>query len=356
MPADIGPTDIAVVGFAQMPAVRRSVETEVQMLVPVITEAITMAGIDRREIGFTCSGSCDYLTGGPFAFVQNLEAAGAWPPIAESHVEMDGAWALYEAWVRLLHGDIDTALVFGSGKSSASEPLDLWPQQLDPYHLAPLGVDPASLAGLQAQAVLDAGRATERDLAEVVARSRRNALANPHAQLRGEVDVDALLAEPYVRQPLRRHDLGPISDGAAALVLARGERARQLCERPAWIRGIDHRTEPHLPGLRDLTTSASTALAARKAGYDGGPLDVAELHAPFSVQEVVLAQSLGLPEGTDVNPSGGALAANIVMAAGLIRIIEASARIMDGSADRALAHATNGQLLQHNLACLLEGS
>ena len=66
MAAEIGPTDIAVVGFAQSPALRRSVETEVQMLVPVITEAITMAGIDRREIGFTCSGSCDYLIGRPF--------------------------------------------------------------------------------------------------------------------------------------------------------------------------------------------------------------------------------------------------------------------------------------------------
>jgi acetyl-CoA acetyltransferase len=356
MASDFGPDDIAVVGFAQSPAERRSDLTEVQMLVPVITDALASAGLDRRDVGFTCSGSCDYLTGGPFAFVQNLEATGAWPPIAESHVEMDGAWALYEAWVHLRLGHVDTALVFGSGKSSASEPLDLWPQQLDPYHLAPLGVDPAALAGIQAQALIASGRATERDLAEVVARSRRNAVGNPYAQLRGEVDVDALLAEPYLRQPLRRHDLGPISDGAAALVLARGDKARELCERPAWIRGIDHRTEPHMPGLRDLTTSSSTALAARKAGYDGGPLDVAELHAPYSVQEVVLAQSLGLPESTAINPSGGALAANVVMAAGLTRIIEAAARIVDGSADRALAHATNGQLLQHNLVCLLEGS
>ncbi|MBI2709241.1 MAG: thiolase domain-containing protein [Actinobacteria bacterium] len=348
-------TDIAVVGWAQTPAVRRSPSTEVQLLVPTITDAIAMAGLDRREIGFTCSGSCDYLTGGPFAFVQNLEASGAWPPIAESHVEMDGAWALYEAWVRLQHGDIDTALVFSSGKSSASEPMELWPHQLDPYYLAPLGVDPASLAGLQARALLDAGKATERDFAEVVARSRRNGRANPNAQLTGEADVDALLAEPYLREPLRRHDLPPIGDGAAALVLARGARARELCARPAWIRGIDHRIEPHQPGMRDLTTSTSAALAARKAGYDGGPLDLAELHAPFSPQEIVLRQSLGLPEGTEVNPSGGALAANVVMVAGLARVIEAAARIVDGGADRALAHATNGQLLQHNLVCVLEG-
>jgi acetyl-CoA acetyltransferase len=269
---------------------------------------------------------------------------------------MDGAWALYEAWVRIQHGDIDTALVFGSGKSSPSRPYEVWPQQLDPYYLAPLGVDPVSLAGLQARALLDAGKATERDFADVVARSRAAAVDNPNAQLRGDVSVDALLAEPYVRAPLRRHDLPPISDGAAAVVLARGDRARSLCERPAWIRGIDHRIEVHQPGMRDLTASASTTLAARKAGYDGGPVDVAEISATFSPQEPILRDALGLPAGTTVNPSGGPLAANPVMATGLVRIIEVAQRIAGGAADRGIAHATGGQVLQHNLVCVMEAS
>ncbi len=350
-----GTSDIAVVGFAQTPSARRVRESEVQMLVPTVAAALERAGLDRREVGFTCAGSCDYLTGGPFAFVSNLEAAGAWPPISESHVEMDGAWALYEAWVRLQHGDIDTALVFGSGKSSPSNPAEMWAQQLDPYYLAPLGVDPVSLAGLQARVLLDRGKATERDFAEVVARSRSNALRNPNAQVRGETNVDELLQQPYVRAPLRRHDLPPISDAAVAVVLARGDRARSLCERPAWIRGLDHRIEVHQPGMRDLATSPSTTLAARKAGYDGGPLDVAELSATFSPQELILRESLGLPAGTSVNPSGGPLAANPVMATGLIRIVEVAQRIIGGSADRGLAHATGGQVLQHNLVCVMEG-
>lgn len=350
-----GDSDIAVIGYAQSPSVRDAPESEVQLLIPVVAEAIEMAGIERRDIGFTCAGSCDYLTGGPFAFVSNLEAAGAWPPISESHVEADGAWAMYEAWVRLLEGDIDLALAFGSGKSSPSNPAEVWAQQLDPYYLAPLGVDPVSLAGMQAQALLDAGRATERDFAEVVASSRRNAKSNPNAQLSGDFDADSLLAEPYFRQPLRKHDLPPISDAAVAVVMARGDRARALCERPAWIRGMDHRVEPHQPGLRDITRSASTGLAARKAGYDGGPLEAVELCSTFSPQEVILRDELGLAPGTNVNPSGGPLAGNPVMAVGLLRIVEAAARIMSGQAGRALAHATSGPLLQQNLVCLMEG-
>jgi acetyl-CoA acetyltransferase len=347
--------DIAIVGYAQSPSRRAAELSEVQLLIPTVAGAIEMAGIDRRQIGFTCAGSCDYLTGGPFAFVTNLDAAGAWPPISESHVEADGAWALYEAWVRLHEDDIDIALAFGSGKSSPCDPAELWAQQLDPYYLAPLGVDPVSLAGIQARALLDAGKATERDFAEVVARSRRHAKSNPNAQLSGDVDIEALLAEPYFRAPLRKHDVPPISDAAVAVVLARGDKARELCARPAWIRGMDHRIEAHQPGVRDITSSASTTLAARKAGFDGGPLDVVELSSTFSPQEIVLRNALGIAPGAHVNPSGGPLAANPVMAVGLIRIAEAAARIIDGSANRALAHATSGPLLQQNLVCLLEG-
>lgn len=348
-------SDIAIVGYAQTPSVRDADRSEVQLLVPTVSAAIEMAGIDRREIGFTCAGSCDYLTGGPFAFVSNLEAAGAWPPISESHVEADGAWAMYEAWMRLLEGDIDVALAFGSGKSSPSDPAEVWAQQLDPYYLAPLGVDPVSLAAIQANALVNAGKATERGFAEVVSRSRHNAVGNPNSQLSGDVGVEALLNEPYFRTPLRKHDLPPISDGAVAVIMARGDKARSLCERPAWIRGIDHRIEPHQPGMRDITSSASTTLAARKAGYDGGPLDVVEVCSTFSPQEVILRDALGLGPNANVNPSGGSLAANPIMAVGLVRIVEAAARIIDGSARTALAHATSGPLLQQNLVCLLEG-
>lgn len=348
-------SDIAVVGYAQTPSVRVAPESEVQLLVPTVAEALQRANLDRRDVGFTCAGSCDYLTGGPFAFVSNLEAAGAWPPISESHVEMDGAWAMYEAWVRLQHGDIDTALVFGSGKSSPSRPAEVWAQQLDPYYLAPLGVDPVTLAALQARQLIDKKKATEADFAEIAARSRRHALDNPNAQVRGDASATDLLQEPYVRAPLRKHDLPPISDAAVALVMARGDKARALCARPAWIRGFDHRIEVHQPGMRDLTVSPSTTLAARKAGYDGGPLDVAELSATFSPQEIILRDALGLPPDTHVNPSGGPLAANPVMATGLIRVVEVAQRIISGAANRGLAHATGGQVLQHNLVCVMEG-
>src|SRR5437868_15069204 len=152
--------DVAIVSFAEYTAPRTD-KDDVEMLLPVITEAVERSGIPRREIGFTVSGSCDYLGGRPFSFVMAIDAIGAWPPIEESHVEMDGAFALYEAWVRLQHGDIDAALVYAFGKSSQGDLPDVMVQQLDPYYVAPLWPDSISLAALQARALLDSEKATE---------------------------------------------------------------------------------------------------------------------------------------------------------------------------------------------------
>ena len=348
--------DVAVIAFAQAPNVRRDAEhNEVEILSPVVREVVERSGIAKADIGFTCSGSSDYLAGQPFSFVTALDAVGPWPPIRESHVEMDGAWALYEAWVRLQHGDIDSALVYAFGKSSPGNVREMLALQLDPYYVAPLWPDAVDIAALQARALLDSGTFTERDFAAVAACNRASAKDNPNAQLSGDFDIDALVAEDYVVSPLRKHDCPPITDGAAAVVMAAGDLASKVCERPAWIRGIDHRIDAHSLGVRDLTTSPSTTLAAKKAGLNGD-VEIAELHAPFSHQELILRRALDLSESVSINPSGGALAANPVMVTGLIRIGEAARRLIDGEAKHALAHATSGPCLQQNLVCVMEAA
>jgi len=353
---------VAVVAFAQSKNVRREDHrNEVEMLMPVVGEVFAKVGLTKDDMGFVCSGSSDYLVGAPFSFVMALDAVGAWPPLRESHVEMDGAWALYEAWTLLQEGDLDTALVYSFGRSSPSQLHKVLSLQLDPYYVAPLWPDPVALAALQAQALIDAGVASEADFAEVAARSRRDAMANPNAQVTGDRSAEELLGDDYVVAPLRRHTLPPISDGCAAIILAAGNRARDLCDRPAWITGIDHRIETHQLGARDLTVSPSTTKAAEVAGVASGSggsprVELAELHAPFASQEIILRRALHLGDAVAVNPSGGALAANALMVAGLTRIGEAAQRIMDGSANSALAHATSGPCLQQNLVCALHAN
>lgn len=350
--------DVAVVSFAQSDCMRDAgASNEVELIMPVVREALAGAGLSSvQDVDFTCSGSCDYLQGASFAFVAGVDALGAVPPIRESHVEMDAAWALYEAWLKIQTGQADSALIYGFAKSSPGELPTVLSLQLDPYYLAPLWVDSISLAALQARALLDAGTLSERDMAAVVARSRANAKGNPRAQLKGDVDIEQLLAEPAFVDPLRRHDCCPISDGAAAMVIATVEQAQAWGKPYAVIRGIDHRIETHHLGLRDLARASSVELAAERAGVHDGPIEVAELYAPFSHQEVLLAQALGLGDDVVINPSGGVLAGHLMMAAGLARIGEVAMRIIAGEFRRGVAHATSGPCLQQNLIAVLEGA
>jgi acetyl-CoA acetyltransferase len=348
--------DVALVAFAQSPLVRRQADfDEPRMIMPVVREVYRQSGLDRSEIDFVCSGSADYLAGQSFAFIRGLDGVGAWPPLSESHVEMDGAWALYEAWMMLQIGHADTALVYGFGRPSAGDMREVLTVELDPYYLAPTGVDCISTAALQARALLEHSDYTERDMAEVAARSRRRALSNPNAQVRKDVTADDILAEPYWVDPLRKSDCPPITDGAAAVILAAGDRARDLCERPGWIRGMDNRIETHYLGTRSLATSPSTETAGKAVGSHDG-IEVAELSSTFTHQELILKDALHLPSATEINPSGGPLAANPLMAVGLIRMGEAFDQIRNNGRRRVLAHATSGHCLQQNLVCVLEGA
>ncbi|BDB45235.1 MULTISPECIES: thiolase domain-containing protein [Mycobacterium] len=348
--------NVAVVGFAHAPHVRRTDGTTngVEMLMPCFAQLYQDLGITKSDIGFWCSGSSDYLAGRAFSFISAIDSIGAMPPINESHVEMDAAWALYEAYIKILTGEVQTALVYGFGKSSAGILRQILTRQTDPYTVAPLWPDSVSLAGLQARVGLDSGKWTAEQMAQVAldsfAQSERNDSVQPAES------IDELLSRPFFNDPLRRHDIAPITDGAAAIVLAAGDRARELRENPAWITGIEHRIETPALGLRsDLTVSASTAASAKAAKNGNDAIEVAEIHAPFTHQHLILTEAIGLTDSTKVNPSGGALAANPMFVAGLERIGFAAQHIWNGSAGRVLAHATSGPALQQNLVAVMEG-
>ena len=300
--------DVAVIAYAEFETPVEAERNEVEMLMPVIHEVLGKVGLEQSDIGFTVSGSSDYLQGQPFAFVGALDAVGAWPPIRESHLEMDGAFALYEAVMVLQHEGIDTALVYAFSRASRGDLDRVLALQLDPYLVAPLWPDARSIAGLQAQAMRDSGR-----YADVP-------------------DVPATV----------------VVDGACAVVLAVGDRARELSDRPAWITGLDHRIEPPALGVRDLTRSDSTRLAAAAAGV--GTVDAAWLHTPYPHQELILRSELGL-NGQRVEAAAGPM-----MVGGLASIGRAATAVTAGEVGRAVAHATSGPCLQQNLVAVLDGA
>ncbi len=80
---------------------------------------------------------------------------------------------------------------------------------------------------------------------------------------------------------------------------------------------------------------------------------MAEIHAPYSHQEIIVRNALDLPDSVRINPSGGALAGNSLFSVGLQRIGYAAHEILTGNAGTAVAHATSGPLLQQNMVVTL---
>ena len=156
---------------------------------------------------------------------------------------MDGAWALYEAWLKILTGEAEIALAYGFGKSSAGHLRRVLALQLDPYLVAPLWPDSVSIAALQARLGIEAGLWSQRTWPPWRRGPDGIAIAEPAALASAASPPDDLLASPYVADPLRAHDCAPVTDGAAVVILAAGDRARELCERPAWITGFEHRID-----------------------------------------------------------------------------------------------------------------
>ena len=238
---------------------------EVEMLMPVCARRSTRSASPSDDIGFICSGSLDYLPAGRSRFVSALDAVGAWPPIRERHVEMDGAWALYEAWVALQTGEVDTALVYGFGKSSPGDLREIMTLQLDPYYVAPLWprlVDARRAAGPRAAST--PGDATESDLAEVAARSRRNAHGQPARPAARATSVGRRCCRAsHVVAPLRDARLPARSPTAPPRSCSRPATvARELCERP----GVDPRHRPPHRAARASACATSPRSRVDRAG------------------------------------------------------------------------------------------
>ena len=345
---------VAIVGYAQHKILPNAgALNEVELIMPVVHKVFADLGISQDDIGFTCSGSCDYLQGAAFAFVEGLSAIQTHPPIKESHVEMDAAWALYESILKVKMGDADTALIYGFGKSSPGNLDSIISLQMDPYYIAPLWPDRISLAALQAQVLLQNNIISPDDMMAAVLEARQNGAFNSNALLTDLLTEDLYGSDAFKSSPLRGLDCPPISDGASAMIIASEEKAFEYTDNPIWIEGIDHRIESSNLGSRDLATSPSIESSVQHLQIENVNFDVAELHTQFSHELPFLRKLLNLTN-VPTNLSGGPLVGNVMMCAGLDAIGKTFEAMVSDQLTHGLAHATSGPCLQHNMVVHLE--
>jgi len=222
---------------------------------------------------------------------------------------MTGGLAFDQAAQAIASGRADVALALGVNFETATpspEHMNLIMRatgDLD-FHV-PFGFTPISWYAMDAVRYMHETGATRRELAMVAVKSRRHAALNPLAQFRKPVTVDEVLAQRPIVEPLGLYEVPPRSDGAACLVLAREEIARSLGKPYLALkgRGFHHEGAHQISEVpNDMIAFGAAERAGRaayaEAGISAADVDLAELYAPCTIVEVLVAEALQLvPRG-----------------------------------------------------------
>jgi acetyl-CoA C-acetyltransferase len=300
----------------------------------------------------------------------------------EEKVAQEGAQALYYGLAAIQSGHTDLVLVVGHCKESQPQSRNMVTHMaFDPFYTRPVGMDFASAAGLQAQAYAAKSGITDAQLARVVVRARENAAKNPLTPEIPRVTAEEVLASPMLADPIRELHAYPVSDGAVGMVLASEERAREITEKPVWIKGVGSCMDSFFLGDRDLASNFALKKAAELACARAGitdprsAFDVIEVSDQYAYQQPMWIEGLGIcdegkggewidadgPERCHVNLSGGMLAGNPMIIGGLVRSAEAALQLMGEAGEHqvpgartALAHGVMGPAGQFHNVIILE--
>ncbi|TLY17512.1 MAG: thiolase domain-containing protein [Thaumarchaeota archaeon] len=330
---------------------RRMLETGRELSFEACRMALDSAGMSNEDVESVVLGTApdafdgihmkgEYLMDGaggtnkPYTRVYVGGGTGVFTPIA--------------GWWHVASGLFDTCMVVAEEKMS---PLHPHPQYafwsiFDHTLERPLGVNLLWIFSLEMRRYMHAYNVKEEDIALVSVKNKANALDHPCAQLGARITVDDVMKSEPICSPVKRLDVSPPSDGAAAAILVSEDVARKYTDDPVWIDGVGWNVDTQYWTNRDLyypqylEEAARMAYKMAKIDNPRKQIDFAEVYDPFDYKElhhlegVLLAKKGEAPKMTKegitqrdgdlpVNPSGGLLGVgNPIAAAGMMKICE----------------------------------
>ncbi len=300
--------EVAVIGVGMTPWGELWEKSLRTIFVESALLAIEDAGVDHVDslvVGTMSSGLfvgqehlasllADYLGQGPIPAAR-VESACA-----------SGGLALKMGLLEVASGASDIVLVGGvekmtdvNGNEATYALGTAADQEYEGFH----GITFPGLYALIARAHMERYGTTREQLAMVAVKNHDHGSLNPLAQYPFKITVDAVLKSVMVADPLRILDCSPITDGAAALVLAPADMARKLKKPPVRITGFGHATDTiALSDRKDITWLGAVEKAAQSAmkmaGKKPSDLSLIEVHDCFTIAEICVTEALGLfPRG-----------------------------------------------------------
>lgn len=360
--------EVAVIGAGLVPFGKYPDKTLADIAWPAVRQAIADAGVEKTAIE---AAYCGTALGGMMAGQRILKKLGitGLPIVNVENACSSSSTAFREAWIAVAAGLYDTALVIGVEKLTkfGGGTLPLEKEDWEVTH----GLVMPALYAMRARRYMHEFGLTEDQLAGISVKARKHGALNPDAQFRDPVTVEQVKQARPVAEPMTLFHCCPSGDGAAAVVICAGEKARRHTATPVRVAGSEINSGRYMTGFRDMTSPEITVRGAaqlyEEAGIGPGDVDLAEVHDAFAIAELLYYEALGfcdrgeaarlLEDGETslggripVNPSGGLLAkGHPIGATGVAQIVEVvrqlrgqcGARQVEG-AKVGLTHCTGG--------------
>ena len=344
--------------------------SSIDMAVHASLDALGQVGLTPADVdGLFIALPDDFMSGLSLA-----EYFGIQPRVMDNNRIGGSSFQSHVMWAALAleHGLCDVALLaYGSNQRSGAGGLVSAMKQ--PYYESPYKLArPAGAYALATNRYKHVYGLEAEQLGAVAIAARQWAMQNPEAMLRDPLTMEDYLASRLVADPLRVRDCCLITDGAAAIVMTRADRARDLVTRPAHILGAafetDHRDITSMPDLTVTSAVRAGQRAYAQAGVGPKDIDVVELYDAFTINTILFLEDLGFcakgegaafvasgaisPGGAlPVNTNGGGLSCVHPGMNGMFTIVEAVEQVMGRCGERqiddtqlALAHGNGGEL------------
>jgi acetyl-CoA C-acetyltransferase len=346
----------------------------VDLIYAAVSNVLRGSGLRIQDVDVVIDCGSDVLDGRSISNCGFLGAMGAHHK-EEARVEEDGLFGAIYGTSKIAAGSATVALIVAYSKPSESSVAAYYSSLTEPFYQRALGLDHLGASGLIANQYLSVTDANEEALLQIAAESWRKAADNRFVEMDSVPSSADIDASPLVADPLHQLQISRPVDGAVAVLLAAEHVARRVTERPVWITGMGSAMDSHFiadrkPGDFEACRAAGD-MAKKRAGItDVAAFGLAELSATSSASEALVVEALGFAKSghavdcyktnnsVEINPSGGAIPADPIMATGLIRLHEASSRIAGRigttSSTRAIVHGAGGLGMQNHAVFTLE--
>src|SRR5919205_568011 len=177
--------------------------------------------------------------------------------------------AFYHAWSEVAAGINDVVMVVGVEKMTSqttARTSEILAEAGDCSGEMKAGNTFASLFAMIARRHMYEFGTKKEHLAAVAVKNHANGALNPEAHMRKAITMEQAMNGKPIADPLNLYDCSLISDGAAAVILAPLDRAREFTQKPVRVLGISQASDfVALDQKQDITTFPSVRRAAERA-------------------------------------------------------------------------------------------